>query len=315
MSKYVGGDRIKDIEYPEFEKFVKEHEGRINKGDQNSSIDFVGYGGKVWKFLNDMKTVPAKTLEKIPGHYDKCLKNVKAILKKYSKADPDEKSVWCFMDNKFIPELDAAFDEYTKEGKNEERKSRIKEFREKSFKPFTRRILENVLCSNENIKEGSITEGTRNINNKAYKKIYLGGKVWEKTAPKKGTSIFCGNQFMKTLTLGKGVNTVNTGTFWGCEELEHIYIEAEKLTIEKEAFKNCKMLNKLKVCSSVEELTIKKGAFTGCGEFKNMDLSSFSGELRVESGAFNNCAKLKRTSVNGDEASKAVEIVRAVLPE
>lgn len=314
MSKYVGGDTIKGIEYPKFEKYVKEHEKRIKGGDQRSSIDFMAYGGKVWKFLSDMQTIPAKTLEKIPGHYDKFLKNVKAILKS-GNMEPNENSVLCFMDNRFIPKLDAAFDEYIKEGKNEERKSRIKEFREKSFKPFTRRISENVLCSNTNIKEGSTTEEDRTINGELFKKVYLGGEVWKETISKEGTSIFNGNEFMKTLTLGKGVETVNTGTFWNCKKLEHIYIEAKELTIEKEAFKNCKILNKLKVCSSVEELTIKKGAFTGCGEFKNMDLSSFSGELRVESGAFNNCAKLKRTSVNGDEASKAVEIVRAVLPE
>ncbi len=311
MSKYVGGDTIKDIKYPNFEEYVKEYEKRVEKGDQTSSVDFVGYGWKVWKFLSDMKT----TTPKPPRHYDEFLKNVKDIFTKFSGVEPNEKGVRCFMDNKFIQDFYVEEKKYIKEGKNEERKDRLKEFWEKSFKPFTRRVSENALCSNSNIKEQAETEGNRTIDNPLYKKVYLGGKVWEKTKPESGISIFQNNKFMKTLTLGKGVKTVSKGTFENCQELEHIYIEAEALTIEKEAIKNCKELNKVEVSSSVKKLTIEEEAFSGCDKLKTIDLNSFSGKLEVESGAFNKCGELRRKSISGDEKSKAVLAIKAVLPE
>lgn len=423
MSEYVGGNTIKDIKYPNFEEYVKEYEEKLaeyekklaeykekqSKGEEGEkpsapSVNNVKYGGEVWKFLSDMQTIPAKKLEKIPGHYDKFLKNVKAIFKTHSYDNFDENSVLCFMDNKFIKEFDVEVKKYIKEGKNKERKDRLEEFWTNSFKPFTRRLSENVLCSNPNIKEKEGAELNRTINTQEYPKVYLGGTVWKKTISNKGTSIFSGheymktltlgkgvetvntgtfwnckelahiyieaedlkiekkafnnckklnkvevsssvtkltieegafsncpnlsninlnsssitfqnNKFMKTLTLGKGVETVNTGTFWSCEKLEHVYIEAEKLTIEKEAFKDCKALNKVKVCSSVTKLTIEEEAFSGCDKLKTIDLNSFSGKLEVESGAFNKCGELRRKSISGDEKSKAVLAIREVLPE
>ena len=309
MSEYVGGKNISNITYPKFEEYIEETKC-ISNG-KTISIDFPAYGGEVWEFLNNMKTV-STAFNKIPGNYDVFLKNVKNIFEEYGYGmSPDKNCVVCFSENKFVKKFKDAYHLYMRNGKNKERKELLKKFWKKSFMPYVRRLSENALCSNDRIKNKNPDEGGRSIDKEAYTEIYLGGNVWKDTEG----GIFKGNKNMETLTLGKGVETVTKQTFDNCKKLKYVYIEAENLTIEGEAFNGCKALERVKICKGVKKLNIKPQAFLNCSNLSDIVISSNSKgiEIEIAKDAFDGCNNLKKENIKGN--GEVVDAIKNVLLE
>ncbi len=220
--EYVGGD-IGKIVAPDVYEVGAE-------GDRGSSTS---YGGRIWKFLNDMKS----TDRKISGNYDRFLKNVEKIFKKYSgNMAPDYNVVLCFQNPNFLEPFRKECNNYIKKGKDEKRKLKIKKLLEEDLKTFEDQITGNVFYDNAYLKEGrDMRRDTID-----YKTVYLDGKAWKDT----DTNIFKGKKSLEKVILGTHVKTISEGTFNDCSNLKEIEVKSDSLKVEKDAFKGCTKLKK-----------------------------------------------------------------------
>lgn len=276
MSKYVGGNSIENMKCPNFMEYLEEEyekkertfEQDMKKWEESEdkdqkkrpeepNIDFPKYGGMVWKFLNDMQTVPAKTLEKIPGHYDKFLKNVKAILTT-GGTKPSEKCVVAFLniDDSIMSRLKKEFDWYCENGKNKERVDKVKNVYE-NICSCSRYSTAPSLCS-QGIKDVKLREGGRKPDSK---KRCLTGKVWKDTL----TDIFHCDKNMEVVTLAEGVKFVEPLTFVNCMEIKSLHVDAN-VKIKKMAFVNCPNLEKIIIRNGIKDVDIEQGAFINCNK-------------------------------------------------
>ena len=223
----------------------------VGAGGNKGNI--IAYGGRVWKFLNDMKTVPSKTLEKIPGHYDKLLKKAEKILTKYGNGlKPNENAAMGFNGTPAPKELAEECYKYVKCGNNEERVEMIRKLAEQLM-GCMQQVTANVLYDNENMKNGTDDRG---VDYPEYEVVKLDGKAWENTE----TVLFKGYINTKTVILGKCVKILSKETFVNCRNLNEIIVETSDLNVEENCIVDCPNLKKdgIKKGSGGSDKAVKK---------------------------------------------------------
>lgn len=232
---YVGGD-IDNIVVPKVYEVGA-------KGDEGDSLK---YGGKVWKFLNDMKSTDIK----LPGNYDKFLKKVEKIFKENSgNKAPNYDIVFCFQNPNFLEPLRKECKNYLSKGKDQKRKVKIENFL-KDLNIFEGRITGNVFYDNLYLKQGKDLRR----NSIDYEIVYLDGKAWENT----DTEIFKGKKTLKKVILGECVKFINEGTFKNCSNLKEVEVKSDNLNVEKNAFEGCTSLKESGVYGKKGAKSIKE---------------------------------------------------------
>lgn len=100
---------------------------------------------------------------------------------------------------------------------------------------------------------------------------------------------------LKSVTIGKNVQTIGERAFYQCSALTKITLPANVKTIRKEAFANCKRLKSVKLGKRVQ--TIGQRAFYQCSALTSVTFPENVKTIQKE--AFANCKKLKSIKFGG----------------
>lgn len=104
-----------------------------------------------------------------------------------------------------------------------------------------------------------------------------------------GKNAFKNNKQLKTVVMGKYIQTVDDGAFSGCDRLQAVTVGKNVAKIGDKAFYQCKKLKKITIPPKVQK--IGKSAFYGCKNLKQITIQSKKlTNKNVGSKAFKNTA-------------------------
>ena len=116
--------------------------------------------------------------------------------------------------------------------------------------------------------------------------VYAAGRKESEFVVPEGTTYIVSSAFMdaknlKKVTIASTVETIARDAFYGCTQLEEIYLKEGKLkTIEKSAFVNCYKLTEIMLPEGIEE--ISKSLFTGCYQLTTVGIPASVKVIKVE---------------------------------
>ena len=108
-----------------------------------------------------------------------------------------------------------------------------------------------------------------------------------------GGHAFASNYLLVNVTLGKGLEKINTKIFYNCESLRNITIPDNIRYIDKNAFTGCVALMQITIPGSVT--IIGDGAFSDCTLLKKVTLSEGTEEIGI--AAFSGCERLTQINI------------------
>lgn len=113
---------------------------------------------------------------------------------------------------------------------------------------------------------------------------------------------FGNSDFIRSVTIGSGVVTIEYGAFFACLQLEKVVLPHTIRNIEAKAFLSCSMLQSILLPEGLEQ--IGGSAFSGCGSLKEITLPSTV--TLLNHSAFSGCVALQ--TVNFAEGIEIAEI-------
>ncbi len=111
---------------------------------------------------------------------------------------------------------------------------------------------------------------------------------------------FYKNQKLKTVTIGRNVQTIGAKAFASCTKLKAVKGGASVRTIKNSAFSGCRVLKTLPAFGKLK--TIETGAFKGCAKMENITLGT--AVIAIGKNAFNGCKALKKIIVKTKKLTK-----------
>lgn len=175
-----------------------------------------------------------------------------------------------------------------------------------------------TLYVNGNLIKGDIVipDGTTFICKKAFTGLPLTGVVIPDSVTEIGENAFKDCKMLKSISLGKKLETVKKGAFSGCIQLESVIIPDSVKTIEDSAFNSCEKMKSVTFGRNIEY--IGHNAFYECS---NAEFSGFSTELKeIGKFAFKRCKKItsfdfgNKLEKVGEEAFNDCELEEVVIP-
>lgn len=106
-------------------------------------------------------------------------------------------------------------------------------------------------------------------------------------------SFFSGSDYLKTVELGSGVNTIRDFTFEGCKNLTTVIIRGSVTSIGSYAFEKCINLTHINLPSGLK--TIGNYAFCDCSKLEYINLPNSLDN--IGKGSFKNCSSLQSISI------------------
>lgn len=169
-----------------------------------------------------------------------------------------------------------------------------------------------------NLLEGDIIipDGVTAICENAFRGLPLTGVVIPDSVTEIGENAFRDCKMLKSISLGKKLETVKKGAFSGCIQLESVILPDSVKTIEDSAFNSCEKMKSVTFGRNIEY--IGHNAFYECS---NAEFSGFSSELKeIGKFAFKGCKK--NTSFDfgnklekvGEEAFNDCKLEEVVIP-
>lgn len=94
---------------------------------------------------------------------------------------------------------------------------------------------------------------------------------------------FAGNEYIRTVAIGDGVQRIGSGAFKGCSQLQSVTIANSVGTIEQAAFADCPSLNSIQIGKGLKELG--NGVFAGDTSLAEVSFSSSNPNFTCDDGA------------------------------
>lgn len=179
-------------------------------------------------------------------------------------------------------------------------------------------IFAENLYVNGKLLEGDIIipDGTTAICENAFCGLPLTGVVISDSVTEIGENVFKNCKKLKSVSLGKNLETIRKGAFSGCIKLESVIIPDSVKTIENSAFNSCEEMKSVTFGRNVEY--IGDNAFYECS---NAEFIGFSAELKeIGEFAFKRCKKItsfdfgNKLEKVGEEAFNDCELEEVVIP-
>lgn len=94
---------------------------------------------------------------------------------------------------------------------------------------------------------------------------------------------FAGNEYIRTVEIGNGVQNIGSGAFKGCSQLQSVTIANSVETIGQAAFADCPSLSSVQIGKGLKELG--NGAFAGDTSLAEVSFSSSNPNFTCDNGA------------------------------
>lgn len=152
-------------------------------------------------------------------------------------------------------------------------------------------------CSKlENVE---FAEGLETIGNSAFAECNLQTLVLPNSLTSLGSSAFCFNKELSSVTIGTGITYIPYYCFAGCNSLESLDLPDHVTEIDSRAYAYCASLKNLNFSSAVT--TIGSEAFSYCESLEEVDIPD--NVTTIGDGAFKYCKALKKATFGAGVAT------------